>query len=168
MKKGLSTILVFLNLLVSPWLGCYANAKEDITTKTTISCLENKIDEKNKKGTQVKEKSTVSFSNAPYANQINSKENNVVDVVLDDGKTLRIAMHSDVRIFMPKRNKQLKREVTNTKDKKVNENKDKNTKIFANEDSVSDKIKNFACSAISKFLFATLGILPQYLLVRYL
>ena len=168
MKKGLSTILVFLNLLVSPWLGCYANAKEDITTKTTISCLENKIDEKSKKGTGIEEKTKVSFNNTPYAEQIDSKENNVIDLILEDGRKLKIAIDSDVKISIPKLNKQLNKEVVKTEDKKPIKEKDKNSVKTTRKNNMSSKIIDFVYSAILKFVFATLSVLPQYLLVRYL
>ena len=103
MKKSLSTILVFLNLLVSPWLGCYANSKDSITASTAISYVENKKDNR----AEIEEKTIVAVNKVSPVDYIHSESNNVFNVVLKNGKTLKIAMDSDVKVVIPKLKEQL-------------------------------------------------------------
>lgn len=173
MKKSLSTILVFLNLLVSPWLGCYADSTGNVSTKTTVSC----VGDREKKATKIEEKMVISVKNMSVTDYIHSKDNNIVDVVLKNGETLKIAVDSDVKISIPKLKEQIKKESSTVEKrndgKKISKNKTLNKaedglEMSKSKDSFYSKIKDFWYTAVLKFLSATMNVLPQYLVVKYL
>ena len=170
MKKGISTILIFLNLLVSPWLGCYANAKENTNIETVISLQNKEINNEqriNNAKTKIEEKKAIKInSNKASEEKLSNKENKIIDIGLENGDILHLVIDSGVTVSIPKLKEQLEAEVTN---KKLSEDKIENQpETEQDENGTSSKVVSFGVSLLAKLLVATITFLPQYLIARYL
>jgi|GEM_PF-5422115 len=170
MKKGISTILIFLNLLVSPWLGCYANAKESAKIETVISLQNKEINNEqriNNAKTKIEEKKAIKInSNKASEEKLSNKENKIIDIGLENGDTLHLVIDSGVTVSIPKLKEQLEAEVTN---KKLSEDKIENQpETEQDENGTSSKVLSFGVSLLARLLVATITFLPQYLIARYL
>ena len=170
MKKGISTILIFLNLLVSPWLGCYANAKESAKIETVISLQNKEINNEqriNNAKTKIEEKKAIKInSNKASEEKLSNKENKIIDIGLENGDTLHLVIDSGVTVSIPKLKEQLEAEITN---KKFSEDKIENQpETEQDENGNSSKVLSFGVSLLARLLVATITFLPQYLIARYL
>ena len=170
MKKGISTVLVLLNLLVSPWLGCYANAKENTKIETVISLQNKKINNEqkiNNSKTKIEVKKAIKInSNKETEEKLSNKENKIIDIDLENGDTLHLVIDSGVTVSIPKLKEKLETEIAN---KKLSEDKTENQyETEEVENGTSSKVVSFGVSLLARLLVATITFLPQYLIARYL